>query len=139
MSNWRTHAGISINLPEISVWRVKLKITIVITTAAAMQAQDGVLITAVTESVNLTLGNPLTVPFDQPYMLYDGLFLGKSAQLVANGLPAAGTFVLYSEYDIKAHRRLQAQDDTLFLTFSSMGQAQMTQCSIQQSTLLRLK
>lgn len=137
LSNFRSHGGISINLPEFSVWRVRLRITIIINTVGAIASNDGSLETVFVESVNQTAGNAITLPYEQSHMLYDFHPLAESSEFT--GIAAAGNYVLTREYDLKSHRKLRALDDTLYLQLAASGQATYVNYSICHATLLRMK
>jgi len=136
LSGYRTAAGITITLPEVTIWGVKLRISIKVTIAAVLAANDAVLITMFTDGQSQTILNQSSNPLDQEDMLFSALYLTKSV-MYGSSTTGAGTFVLYEEYDIKAHRRLKQAQDTLFLQFATTGQPQITEASVAQSILLK--
>lgn len=136
LSNWRTHAGITVNLPEITIWRIHLKITITISSAAALAANDGVLITSFVDGMNATILNQVSNSYDQPDLIYSMLFAGESAMLTGS-VGAQTELVLYKEFDVRSHRKLQSIDDTLFLQLASSGQSMITGYSYSASILQR--
>ena len=137
LSGYRTAAGITINLPEITIWRVRLRISIKVTIAAALAANDGVMVSVFTEGQSVTPLNQVSNPLDQRDMLSSMLYLSEPCMTGA-ATGAAGTFYLYKEYDIKAHRRLQSAQDTLFVQLASSGQVQIADVSFSQSILLKV-
>ena len=136
LSNWRTHAGITVNLPEITIWRVHLKISATISIAAAVAANDSILNTVFVDGMNATILNQSSNTYDQPDMLFEHMYLTEYTMLTGN-TGAAGEIGLFKEYDIKAHRKLQSIDDTLFLQLATTGQPQITAYSYAASILLK--
>lgn len=137
LSTFRTHAGISVNLPEFVVWRIRLKISITITVTTSVAANDGVLLTAFVDSYDQTAANQLSNSYDQKYLVYDMLYATETVKQSTDSL-ATTTVTLYKEYDIKSHRKLAALDDTLKVQLASSGTAVITGYSFQQSTLLKV-
>lgn len=137
LGGFRTAAAISINLPEITIWRIKLRISIKFTLAAAMAAADGVLLTVFVDGQTQTPLTQISNPLDERDMLYALLFASETV-MTGSSTTGAGTFIMYKEFDIKTHRRLRSLNDTLWLQLASSGQAQITDVSISQATLLRV-
>lgn len=136
LSTFRTHGGITINLPELTIWRIKLRISITISLAATVNENDGVLATVFVDSLNQTMLNQLTNPFDEKDMIYSMMYATKTlSQSTGNSTGAQTNVCLYEEYDIKARRRLRAIDDTLWLQFASSGQASVTGWSYSAAIL----
>ena len=137
MSTWRSHSGISINLPEFVIWRIRLKLSITITVTTSVAANDGVLVTAFVDGSNQTATNQLSQPYDQKDLIFDMLYATETVKQSTDSL-ATTTVTLYREYDIKSHRKLPALDDTLKLQLASSGTAVITGYSFTQSTLVRM-
>lgn len=138
LSAWRTHTGISVNLPEITVWRFKLKISIRVTLAAAVQPNDGVLLTTFVDSTSQTLSSQLTNPFDQPDMIYEFMYCNETTKMSGLGAAAASAMPLYVSRDIRARRKLRSIDDSLQGQLAASGQAQITHYSYSSAILLKL-
>lgn len=137
LSAFRSHAGISINLPAFTIWRVRIRITVVITLAAAMASNDGVLVTGFIDSYDQTPNNQLSNTYDQQYTTFDMLAAADSGEFAH--ATAAGTYILTKEYDLKAHRKLQALDDTYWIQLASSGQAVQTNYTLTYAVLFREK
>lgn len=135
LSSFKTHAGITINLPDIVIWRIRLRISISVTIAAAMAAADGVLITGMVDSLNQALLNQATNPYSEKHMLYSAEYLSHVPS--EGGGNGAGTYFIERVYDIKAHRKMGSLDDTMFLQFTELGQANITGINVQWSSLLK--
>jgi len=134
---FRTNAGISINLPEFTVWRIRLQISIKVTIAAAMAANDAVLATVFVDSQMQSPLNRVSNPWDQRDMVFFPLFLSKYATQANQGT-AAGTYMMYQELDLKSHRKLHPLNDTVWLQLASSGQVQMTDVSIAHIDLVKM-
>lgn len=137
LSNFRTQLGISVNLPEITIWRIHLKISIVITVNNPLISADGVLLTVFVDGQNQTLLNQSTNPYDQRDLMYDYLYASQTVQQSSGNL-GTQNYVLYKEYDIKSHRKLVSLDDTLFLQLAASGNASIDSYSWSQSVLLKI-
>lgn len=134
---YRTHAGISINIPEFTIWRVHIRVSITITLAAAVAAADGVVCTCFVDSLNQTLDNPVSSPRDQHWMLYSTLYASEYALM--NGDTGAGTKYLTRDFDIKVHRKLASLDDTLwFQIYQANAASVITGYSYNQGVLMRV-
>lgn len=134
-AGYRTAAGITINLPEITIWRFRLKISLKVTIAAAMAANDAVHLTMFTDGQSQTPLNQSSNPLDQQDMWWDTIYLTE-AVMTGSSTTSAGTFVLYKEYDIRARRKFRSQQDTVWLQLATTGQPQITDCSVSQSILV---
>lgn len=137
LTNWRTHAGITINLPEITIWRIKLRISIIVSAAGVVAANDGVLVTTFVDGMSQVALNQLTNGYDEPDLIYSFFYVTQYAMASGN-TGAAGTIPLYAEYDIKSHRKLRAIDDTLFLQLAASGQTQITGYSYSAAILCKI-
>lgn len=135
LSGFRTAAGITINLPEITIWRIRLKISLKVTIAAVMAANDAVHLTLFVDGQSQTPISQSSNPLDQQDMWWDTIYLTE-AVMTGSSTTGAGTFVLYKEYDIKSHRKFKAAQDTIFLQLATTGQPQITDASVSQSILI---
>jgi len=131
---FRTAAGITINLPEITIWRIRLSISIRVTIAAALAANDAVHVTAFTSGQARTPLNQVSSPLDQQDMWWDTIYLTEGL-MTGSGTPDPGSFYIYKQYDIKARRRFKSAQDTVFLQLASSGQVQIADVSLSQSIL----
>lgn len=137
LSVFKTHAGITINLPEFRIWRIRLKVSISVTiTGGTTTSNDGVLLTVFVDGMNQTPLNQLTNSQDEAHMVYDFLYTYATiSQGFLTDSFAAGAVPLYKEYDIKAHRRLRSIDDTLFIQIAASGNAVIHDYSYSYSIL----
>lgn len=133
---FRSHAGITINLPEMTLWRIRLKIAITITVTTAATSNDGVLVTSFVDSMNQAVVNQLTDPMDQHDLVYD--FLAAYETLMQTNNNAVTKVILYKEFDLKSHRRFNNIDDTLWLQLASSGTAVITDYSYSTAILTKI-
>lgn len=135
LNYYKTVAGITIILPEITIWRIHLRISIKITLALAVDSVDGVLVCAYVDSQTQTQLNSFSDPLAQQHMLY--AWLPVSHVPAEGGGNTAGTYFLEREFDIKAHRRIAKPEDTLFLQLVQTGGAVISTAEVQYSVLMR--
>lgn len=137
LTNWRAQMGITIALPDITIWRVRIRISVIVTAAAAVVSQDGFLTTLFVDSQNQAQLNYTASNLSQHFMWYQAQYLTQALEMdAASGV--LGTYGQYEEIDCKAHRRMEKNDDTLFLQIVAMGGASIANLAYQQSTLLRI-
>jgi len=138
LSRYRTNAGISINLPDFTIWRIRIRVSIRITIAAAAGANDGVLFTVFTDSQSQTPVDQNLNSYDQRHMLFTVMPLAKYSTQSTLARPAAGTYMLYEEFDIKTHRKLSQMNETLFLQWvANSANTTINDISYTASVLLR--
>lgn len=138
LNNFKTHAGITINLPDMVIWRLRLKVSITIgITGGTVGANDGILVTSFVDSVNQVVVNQLTDAMDQHDLVYDMLYAYETIAKTTN-VRGTGTVVLYMEYDLKSHRRFQSIDDTLWLQLAASGNATISEYSFSTAILTKI-
>lgn len=138
LSNFKTHAGISINLPEMTIWRLRIKISIDVgITGGTTTSNDGVLVTAFVDSSNQVVVSQLLDPMDQHDQLYDMLYTFKTISSSDNAL-VTNFVALYGEYDIKVHRKFNSLDDTQWLQLAASGNATIQNYSISMLMLTKV-
>jgi len=125
LASWRTAAGITLNLPGITIGRIRFKVSITITVPAATAANDGCLMalglqdqTLATLAGSPNANPPVTQPYDIDYMLWDQLY---RTEAVSAGEASAIANVLYKEYDIRSMRKIHNLGQTLGLSFQPTG------------------
>lgn len=138
MANYKTKLGVNVNLPEISIWRLRLKISITIgITGGHASSNDGVLCTVFVDGQDQTVLNQLTHSYDQRDMLYDFQYAYDTLKSADNNTTTT-TVVLYKDYDIKTHRSLRSVDDTLFLQLAASGNATINDYSVSVVNLIKV-
>lgn len=139
LSNFKTHAGISINLPDITIWRLRIRISIDVSiTGGTTTSNDGVLVTAFVDSSNQVVVSQLLDPMDQHDMVYDMLYTFETIARTDNNL-TTNFVALFREYDLKSRRVLQNIDDTLFIQLAASGNAVIANYSISMALLTKMK
>lgn len=141
--DWKNQFGFTVNLPEITIWRVRFKISIRITYPAAIATAeaDGVNVAVFVNDVDIvnSYPNPISAPYSQQFMMYDTLY--SSEQAVMGGIVpvASGTGFMYREYDIKARRRINNIKHSLIVGVApSGGLATLAGFAWQTSILLAI-
>jgi len=141
LSAWRAANNFSINLPDIVIWRIHIKISIHYTLSpATVLSGDGMFVAVFCDSVLAAAGvNPVTRPYDESYLMWDKIYASDSMSNGANLQAANAT--LFKEYDIRSHRKLLNQADTLILNLIPEGNVTISSTDsydIVASVLLKL-
>ena len=132
----KTKTGISINFPEIVIWRIRLRVSIIFTVATTLKANDGILVTSFVDDTTQVLLNQSANPLSEHDLVFDQVY-GTASAMFTNYASGAATFFTERVYDLKGHRKLDALDNTLWLQLASTGQAQVTGYSYQSSILMK--
>lgn len=123
LTTWKAEYGFSVNLPDITIWRVRFRVSIRITYPAAIVNPEsyGVVLGLYTDNIALTQLSVATKPYFEKYMWYETIYVGSA---VMNGAPfpvANGTLLLHRDFDVRARRRLANVEDTLILNVAATG------------------
>ncbi len=143
LANYRTVAGITLNIPEFTIWRIRIRISCQFglspTTAVANNAVLHAIF--VEQNVAAALPNPVTAPYNERYLMYDNYYLAENeiAGNITVAAPTTNVLASFRTYDIKAHRRLDNLNDTLWLTLTPQGNVASLTSSVTYSILLRQK
>ena len=140
LSFWRVEQGILLNLPDIVIWRIHLKISARISLAPnTVNASSGVHVAAFVDDVQPTSFNPVTAEFNQKYLIWEELYAYQT--LVGTGQPIVtqpGPLALYKEFDVKSHRKILNIEQSLLLTIGAQGNANLDEYSLTYSVLVKL-
>ena len=122
LRGWRVANNLTINLPDIVIWRIHLKISLHFTLSpAALRADNGVFIGIFCDS-NLAAAGIISdsQPYDEQYLVWDKIYYDD---LLANGGSNFATTnpQLYKEYDVRSHRKLLNQADSLIMDVIPRG------------------
>ena len=135
--SYRTAAGISLEIPEFTIWRIHIKITMKFTYSPLVYTSNsGMFIAMFVDDFGQLPGSAIVSAYDQQYLMWDFVYAAEE-QLNANS-GTGGTNVLYKQYDIKSHRKIRQLKDTLWLSIGANGNVIPTDYSFTHSTLLRL-
>lgn len=138
LTHYRANAGITINLPDFTIWRIRIRVSIRITIAAAAGANDGAIFSVFTDSQSQVPVDQNLNSYDERHMLWTIMPLAKYTTQATLARPAAGTYMMYEEFDIKAHRKLAQMNDTLFVqVVPSSANTTINDISYTASVLLR--
>lgn len=143
LQSLRTEFGISAQFPDITIWRIRIKISAKFTWVAAPNAQyaTGMLIAMFVDDSSFTLQSALLHPYSEKYMYYGTRYYSDAVVQGERGESANNTDVLTTEWlDVKARRRLGNIDDTLILQVIPTGSdvLNMQGISVTHSTLVSL-
>ena len=140
LSNFRQAQGITLNLPDIVIWRIILKISIRLDVGLSVPANTGAMVALFVDDTELNLAqNPVTAPYSQQYLMWDTLYSAQQILNSGSAVAAGPTLpVLYNQYDIKSHRKLRNIDQTLHMQVAAQGSAVLHEISHTASILLRL-
>lgn len=132
--------GLTLNLPDLVIWRIHIKISIDIHLAtASYTAQNGAFVALFVDDSTQAQLTPLTNQYGQRYLMWDKIYLSEQAM---NGMAIAAvtttnTYQMYKTYDIRSRRKLLLQD-TLFFQLVAHGQTVFDQFEVTYSVLLRI-
>lgn len=144
LDSFRNAFGININLPDITIGRLHIRISIGVHISAALGPNDGVLIAVATcdrddiSGGTGTVSSPVAEPYDLDYMWWEQLYV---SELVQNGgvRPTAATdTVLYRNLDIRSKRKLRGMGETLTVQLVASGNATITGVSLTGQALMLL-
>src|SRR5438876_8805582 len=104
MSVYRSSAGVSLNIPEFTIWRIRIKISVSFSYVPAVYtANTGLLVALFVDDMALTQLNPVVSPYNQQYLMWDEIYAAQQI-MESNSNPTTAP-VYYAQYDIKAHRK----------------------------------
>jgi hypothetical protein len=139
LATFKTAMGITLNLPDIVIWRILIKIAIKIGFNPNNQTSNtGVLLSLFVDDPPAATFQPVTQPFSQRYLMWDEIY---TAEGLLNSVPLSatpGNAVLYKTYDVRSHRKLDNVNSSLWLTLSETGNAVLTDYSYTASILMKM-
>ena len=127
LGDWKTRMGITLNLPDITIWRVLLKISVKITWPAVLASEESsgflyaVYVDDQSEALAASNPNPITDPYKDHFMRWE--FVPTTEMIAQNGVqPAANAvFYMFKNVDVKSRRKLTEIEDSLFLDVAAEG------------------
>lgn len=139
LANYKSDMGINLNLPDIVIWRLIIKISIRFTLSPnVIQASDGFLLSIFVDDSQVFPTNTLLSPYGEQYMMWDQIYTASIFQQGESVVNTTNNWFLYREYDIKTHRKLKDFKDTLIMQLVSTGNAVPAELSFTHSCLLKL-
>jgi len=140
LSNYRALAGISLNLPEFTIWRIRIQLAIRLSIAprTVFESNDGVVVAAYVDDMADTGNNPVANQYHEHYLLWDSMFAYES---IAHGNtlvgdPSVTDLALWKTYDLKGRRRISNIGETLQFQFAPTSSGTIVNYSYSQSVLL---
>ena len=137
LNNYRVAVGVDLNLPEFTIWRFRIKVSIRFSVAPATTytAASGVLVAAFCDDKNRAATNPVVGQYEERYLIWDWMYASDAIRSGANGGLESGTnsILMYKEYDVRSHARLRNLGDTLILVLAPSDE--ILDFSIQTSIL----
>jgi hypothetical protein len=136
--------GWLLQLPDITVWRIHLKISIRFTfNSTAYDSNAGAfvgLFVAPRAQINAQAFSLVTNQYSYKPLIWDMLYTSETIKegTFSPTINTTDQHVLYKEYDVKSHRRFQNMDDTLWLEITEIGDMSLQSLSFIQSTLYKL-
>lgn len=149
LSQYRTASGFILELPDLAIWRIHLKITIRFRfTSTTVQTDTGVGLAIFCdgrqEEIQAALLNffagATSSAYTEQFLMWDHLMAGSMALIeTLNDVPnTTNDQFIYKEYDIRSHRRLRNLDETLWMSLSTQGSLSISEFAVTASTLLKL-
>lgn len=142
MSDWRNKFGITINLPELTLWRFRLRLSITgtISVAGSPYAADSCFVSSYVASLTEAQALASNTDFySQHFLIYDRMYSNAGYAESPNvAITTTTSQVLYREWDIKSHRRYEKLDDTHILEIETGGNFVITTLSYNLIALYKL-
>jgi hypothetical protein len=139
LANYKSDMGITLNLPEITIWRVIMKIAIRFTLSpAVIQAIDGFLVAVFVDDITVFPTNVVLAPYGERYMTWEQLYAARTFTEGEVLSVTTNNFMIYKELDLKSKRRIEKFKDTLTMQIVATGNCVPAEISFTHSTLLRL-
>jgi hypothetical protein len=142
LSGFKAAYGFSVNLPDIVVWRVRLKISLRLQYPAVLASEEngGCLIGVYCDDTLLTAEpGDIQFPYAHKWMVWEQMY--DTEQIVLSGIQPASSasFYLYKEFDIKTHRRLENINHSLLMDLQPNGNVnQLSGVSYSVVALLKI-
>jgi len=138
---WRTTGGILWELPDLVIWRIHIKISINWKFSVANAAANtGVFYALFVDSINQVMLESSTHPYDEQYLMWSNMFVSEfmSQGGISGTVDTTNQHNMYKYVDVRSHRKLKNQLETLYLSLTGTGNMAIQDYAITQSTLLRL-
>jgi hypothetical protein len=135
---WKTSMGITFNMPDITIWRIIIKIAVRFSVVTAATTNTGAFIALLVDDTTQVELTSLTHPYDEQYLMWDFGFVAQQSLASSDSSAIPANPLAYKEYDIRSHRKLRSVNDTLILTIGNSGNATLTDYTFVQNTLIRL-
>lgn len=124
LSSYRLELGIGVNLPDITIWRIRLRISIHITFPAVITNPEayGCTMALLVDNLGFTFPLISSHAYQEQFLWYETVYFSDMISQGSQGSPPAnGTGYLFKSFDVKARRRVRNLDDSLILLVSPTG------------------
>lgn len=124
LSSFKAVYGFSANFPDITIWRVRIKISVGINFVAAPVNFEtaGVVCGFFVEDMAFTLQGVETQPYMERFMWYETVYYQEMVAQGAPQLSANANQWIVKSFDLKSRRRLSNVNDTLVMQVGTTGQ-----------------
>ena len=136
LADYRTQAGILMNIPRFTIWRLKIKVACRFA-ISAVSSNTGFFFAIYNDNFQLPITFvPRTQAYSEMYYMWD--FRSIETEVQEAGITT--TPGLTWEYDIKSHRKLQNIFETMFMSLEAVGNVTtpIAEVTTWYSMLLRL-
>jgi hypothetical protein len=146
LATWRLANNFTLQLPDLTIWRIHIRVTIRFNFASTtVQAAQGAHVSIYcddrNERIQATTYTGFLNPYSNNFLMWDQMYTADLMQGAGDQVFTLNTtqnYTMTRSYDVKSHRRLRNQEETLWLDVSEIGTISINEISFQQSTLLRL-
>jgi len=140
LSTWRGFQGLTLNLPDMVIWRIHIKISIGFHySPASFNPATGALCAIYVDDIPQVQLNPIVNQYSQQYLMWD-LIMPAESSAASNVTPTAGanSAQLFKEYDIRSKRKLPQPQSTLWFELNNRGNMALDTFTISYSILARV-
>lgn len=127
LSSFKSAYGFSINFPDITIWKVIIKISVAIKWAASVPNTEaaGVIVSLfVDDPVSQTLASAGTHPYMERYMYWRAHYYNEAVMMGERAAAANNVdYLVLPEIVTKTRRRFSNIEDTLLLQVAPFGSA----------------
>lgn len=142
LADFRTQAGLSINLPGFTLGPFKIKIGIrfdISVAAVTFTQDDGYVVGIVVDDINATAPSPLTSPnVDWAWYSWYPLSPPDDVSVVSTAAPTNTSLLRSIEIDAKSMRKIEEVGQTAWLVVEATGNAHIDEITEFSSVMARL-
>jgi hypothetical protein len=142
MSDWRSNMNLTLLLPDIVIWRFRIRLSITgkIAVASSAKASNGVEVSSYVNALDSTPVVLSNAKYEQQFLIFDQIYCSEMFSQSANNFNAVTTneIYLFKDYEIKSHRKFPNQNDTLWLHIGNVGDFVMDQVNYTMRLLIKL-
>lgn len=123
LASFKSEYGFSVNFPDITIWRIHLKISVSIKWAAAITNPEaaGVILGVFVDDPSFTIQGVETHPYMEKFMYYGATYYSEMLAMGEREPANNQVDQIVITRDIKARRRLGNVEDSLILQVGGTG------------------